>query len=90
MILVVGLSWLKRVLMREVANKISEGLFSEFLLMVWSAEGRLETKKNSKDKRPSKNSSMPVAPKVLLVHLGTGEKSSESALGHLGRGHRNR
>ena len=58
--------------------------------MVRSAEGRLEPKKNSDEKRPSKKSSSPLAPKRLLGHLGRGQPSSESALGHLGYGDRSR
>ena len=45
-----------------------------------------EPQENLSRKRPSKHSSRPLAPKVLLRHLGRGENSSESALGHLSEG----
>lgn len=54
--------------------------------MVRSAEDQLERKIFSEEKRPSKNSSRYLAPKVLLGHLGRSENYSESALDHLGRG----
>ena len=57
---------------------VSEKFF-EFL---FSSEGRLEPKIFAR--RNSKNSSRPLAPKVLLGHLSRGEHSSENVLGHLG------
>ena len=47
-------------------------------------------RKTQQEKRNSKNSSRPLALKVLLGHLGYDENSSESAIGYLGRDDRSR
>ena len=53
----------------------------EFLKVFYADQ---TTRRKSEENRTSKNSSRPLARKVLLGNLGRGKNSSKSALGYLG------
>ena len=88
--------FLKPVIALQVTKSIQllpEEVFGGFFVLkkiLWF--DRLKADSNSKfsRKKTFKNSSSPLTPKVLVEHLGRGKSSSESAVGHLDRGDRNR